>query len=150
MTVYSAFSSRPRKGHPTTTTHKDRFTIACDERGNKHLEYVETIDRYAVIQSFKDECDISNIVNRVTITGDVSLLQRRPSMYGDFTDLPSDLHSLEMVMKNAEAAFASMPAGKFASFAEFLDAFSSQSKFDAAFKKEDPAATPKEEVTANA
>lgn len=149
MTVYSAFSSRPRKGHPATTTTKDRFTIACDEHGNKHLEYVDTIDRYASIQSFKDECDISNIVNRVIMTGDASLLQRRSSTFGDFTDLPSDLHSLEMVMKNAEAAYASMPVGKFASFAEFLDAFSSQSKFDAAFKVES-AATPNEEVTSNA
>ncbi|WNK12831.1 MAG: internal scaffolding protein [Microvirus sp.] len=62
-------------------------------------------------QSFKDECDVNNIVKRFMQTGIIEHLNQRAAQ-GAFIDLPDPVDyqgSLNMVIA-ADAAFASVPA----------------------------------------
>ena len=129
MKVHSPFNKPRSSGHPETSRLVTTYSLSFDENGNKKLVVKDVIDRYKVIQSFKDECDIENIVHRATITGDYSILNRSDPLYGDFSDLPSDFMQLSNVMKNAEDLYKNSFSEKFETFESFLDSFSSQEKF---------------------
>ena len=69
--------------------HIQHYDFAYD--GNK-LKVVKTTieDRDAYIQSFADESGVYNILKRYSMTGDMSLLNQKNAMYGDFTLLDND------------------------------------------------------------
>ena len=68
-------------------------------------------------QSFKDECDINNIVRKFELTGqlDAIHLNRAAGMYVDLPDGLDLQNSLDMIHR-AETAFMSLPAGVRAEF----------------------------------
>lgn len=59
--------------------------------------------------SFKDECDINNIVRKYKATGQLPSLVRQDARYGDFSDVPTYMEALERV-RLAEEAFSALPA----------------------------------------
>lgn len=59
--------------------------------------------------SFKDSCDVNNIVKKYLRTGNLPDLVRRDPKFGDFSDVPSFQEALERVRK-AEETFAALPA----------------------------------------
>lgn len=69
--------------------HIQHYDFAYD--GNK-IEVVKTTieDRDAFIQSFSDEVGVYNILKRYSMTGDMSLLNQRKAMFGDFSLLDND------------------------------------------------------------
>lgn len=69
--------------------HIQHYDFAYD---NNKLKIVKTIieDRDALIQSFADEVGVYNILKRYSMTGDMSLLNQRKALYGDFTSLDND------------------------------------------------------------
>ena len=69
--------------------HIQHYDFVYD--GNK-LKVVKTIieDRDAYIQSFAEESGVYNILKRYSMTGDMSLLNQKNAMYGDFTLLDND------------------------------------------------------------
>ncbi len=69
--------------------HIQHYDFAYD--GNK-LKVVKTTieDRDAYIQSFAEESGVYNILKRYSMTGDMSLLNQKNAMYGDFTLLDND------------------------------------------------------------
>lgn len=69
--------------------HIQHYDFAYD--GNK-LKVVKTTieDRDAFIQSFADEVGVYNILKRYSMTGDMSLLNQRKALYGDFTSFAND------------------------------------------------------------
>lgn len=50
------------------------------------------VDVYAKIQSFKDDCDIYQILAKCQASGDYSLLHQREGSYGDISDYPDNLN----------------------------------------------------------
>jgi len=62
-----------------------------------------------VKQSAKDECDINRIMARFEATGQLPEMISANPAYGDFSDVPSFLDSLNIVSK-AEAQFMALPA----------------------------------------
>lgn len=61
-------------------------------------------------QSFKDDCNVNFIVSRFMKTGQISHLAKRQGHYSDMSYAPSDLLEAYKVVKDAEEAFASLPA----------------------------------------
>lgn len=61
-------------------------------------------------QSAKDECDINLIVERAKRGADISHLTTRTPMYGDFTELPTDLRDCLNQVRKADEAFMSLDA----------------------------------------
>lgn len=84
-------------------------------------------------QSFKDECDINNIVRRFEATGVIDHLNRAAEA-GHYTDLPGglDLQEAYRQIHQAEAAFMALPANVRAEFdndpVQFVEAFTNPSK----------------------
>lgn len=60
-------------------------------------------------QSFKDECDINNIMKRFEKTGILPDLIKRNPRYGDFSDVPSYQEALNTVLL-ANEQFAALSA----------------------------------------
>lgn len=69
--------------------HIQHYDFVYDD--NK-LKVVKTTieDRDALIQSFADEVGVYNILKRYSMTGDMSLLNQRKALYGDFTSFAND------------------------------------------------------------
>lgn len=69
--------------------HIQHYDFVYD--GNK-LKVVKTTieDRDSYIQSFAEESGVYNILKRYSMTGDMSLLNQKNAMYGDFTLLDND------------------------------------------------------------
>lgn len=61
------------------------------------------------VQSAKDECDINCIVARALSGADVSRVDERVALYGDFSNVPSYQAALDLV-RRAEGMFMDMPA----------------------------------------
>lgn len=68
-------------------------------------------------QSFKEECDINNIVRKFEATGQIDHINAAHAQ-GLFTDLPSglDLQTSLDLIKQSEAAFMALPANVRAQF----------------------------------
>lgn len=61
-------------------------------------------------QSSKDETDINVIIERAKRGAEVSHINPREPMYGDFTVVPRDLREALAMVKKAEEAFMSLDA----------------------------------------
>lgn len=60
-------------------------------------------------QSFREECDVNNVVAKYKRTGQLPALVKSNPAYGDFASVPSFQEALETVRK-AESTFAALPA----------------------------------------
>lgn len=60
-------------------------------------------------QSFKDECDINNIMKKYEQTGELPIsFMQREQQFGDFSEVPTYQEACEVVLK-ANNAFESLP-----------------------------------------
>lgn len=82
----------PGGSAPVGSRIRSRYRKDCRENPPKLVKVGET-DQYAVIQSFKDSCDIARIVERA-MAGDTSVLQRVQGVYTDVTALPETMTEL--------------------------------------------------------
>lgn len=56
------------------------------------IKKVGTVNVYDKIQSYKQDCDIYNILARFSKTGDQSLINRNVGFFGDIVNIPDNLH----------------------------------------------------------
>lgn len=61
-------------------------------------------------QHFKAECDINTIVGNYIQTGIWEHVSDQPPVYGDVTEVPTDLIASYEAVERAEAAFMSLPS----------------------------------------
>lgn len=80
----------------TVEVKRDPHALYCDDESMTH-------------QSFRDECDISNIMRKYQKTGLVSHMTKAIAQYGDFSDVPDYQAALNIVIE-AEDAFLDLPA----------------------------------------
>lgn len=66
-------------------------------------------DGYRVKQSFKDQCDINKIFEKIRRGEAASHLERYGEVYGDFTNVP-DLLTAHHLVQKGEAIFQRLPA----------------------------------------
>lgn len=60
-------------------------------------------------QSFKDECDVNQIIKNFTTTGVLQNPMEKEGEYGDFTS--TDLHSAMNMVAQADSMFEELPSG---------------------------------------
>lgn len=141
LKVRTQFDERARvhanPGNPEKILYSPKF----DSNGSMELIEAGKEDLYASIQSHKDSCDINIILKRYAC-GDVSALQKRQGMFGDFTDAPSSYAEALNSMIIAEQYFNSLPLEtraqfdhNFHRFLLSLDKPDFESKFSAGVKK---------------
>lgn len=61
-------------------------------------------------QSFKDECDVNNIMKKFERTGMLEHLNEFQGNYGDFTDVPQSYHDAVNQVLAAQDMFMTIPA----------------------------------------
>ncbi len=82
-------------------------------------------------QSFKDECDINNIMARFEKGALLDHVNEFQGQYGDYTNVPSDFHQAMNQVRDAQTMFQTLPAklrenfhndpGQFIQFVENAD-----------------------------
>lgn len=75
----------------------------------RHKVYANTEGPSATKQSFKDECDINNILKKFKTIGQLPHVSGRTPMYGDFSNPITYQESLNIVIK-AKDQFNALPS----------------------------------------
>lgn len=105
-------------------SRKSEFLIAERPEGTLRVQTVNE-DPEVTKQSFRDECDINNIVAHYQVTGVTRHLNLAAAQYADVSEL-TDYADALMMVKRAEAMFMELPARARKVFdhdpAKFLDA----------------------------
>lgn len=92
-------------GSPFREIYKEVFV---KERNCFEPQVVGKENFQAYIQSFESSCDLAVIAQRVA-NGELSLLNSRPGMYGDFTSAPSTLAEVLQTRIDAKSMFNNLP-----------------------------------------
>lgn len=121
--------SSERKSCCSGSRFSDKMHLVYDERGRKHLEKVGETDNYALIQSYRDSCDLSKILQKCLDTGDASLLQRAQGVFSDLTGMPTDLRQAQQILTKARVEYEGLNLkvkALYPTFESFLEAFSTK------------------------
>lgn len=76
--------------------------------GTIELKVSDRVDIKKEINSYRDETDMSFILSRL-MSGDDSVLNPRPPMYGDFSQLPTSYAEMLNMVIDGERYFDSLP-----------------------------------------
>ena len=111
---------------------RDKMSPVVDSRGCRHLEKVGETDQYQMIQSYRDQVDLKQMIQRAMASGDYSAFDGQGS-FGDFVGMPKDRRGLEDLRIFAENTYNSLTDEQKASvsFEDFLNGFSSQENLNA-------------------
>lgn len=94
---------------PECSKFIDTFALEIDKTtGKKELKKSGKTNVYEKIQKSKDATLIYNIIERYQ-NGDISALEQKQGVYGDFTNLPTTLAEAQQILINAEKTFMSLP-----------------------------------------
>lgn len=80
----------PKSVSPSGQGTKKTYSVKYDQYGNRSLVQTGEVDNYAIIQSFKDECDVCRLIEKYQ-QGDLSALARVQAVYCDTTVYPHSL-----------------------------------------------------------
>ncbi len=108
MDFRTQFDVRSRVHANPGVTEKVLYTPKFNEDGTMELVEAGRENLYEYIQSHKDSVDINVILKRFA-KGDVSALNKRQAMFGDFSDAPSSYAEALNSMIVAENYFNSLP-----------------------------------------
>ncbi len=108
VTIRTQFQNHVRVHANPGVTEKILYTPKFNEDGSMELIEAGKENLYEYIQSHKDSVDINLILKRYA-RGDVTALQRRQAMFGDFSDAPSTYAEALNSMILAENYFNSLP-----------------------------------------
>lgn len=102
-----------------TTDPGSRFEPTYSPKVSKDgsIDLVESgkIDTYEQIQSWRESCDMQEILTRY-LNGDQTALSRHTPLFGDFSDAPSSLADYYQRILDAEEAFMRLPVDTRAEF----------------------------------
>lgn len=97
-------------------TYKELAPFARDEEGNflndspyPVLVEAEKVDIQERIDSFKEDVDLYSILKKVSLTGDLSYLDKKAGFYGDFANMPNNYNDLNDYYKRLAKDFREMP-----------------------------------------
>ena len=97
-----------RVGSCVGTASKPSFKMKVNLNGRRSLVEDGVINTYEMIQSHKDSCDIEYIMTRFA-NGDTSVLSKAQGLYGDFSNIPTNLNELQQRVIDAEKLFYQLP-----------------------------------------
>lgn len=111
----------------------NKMSLVHSDKGGKHLEKVGETDIYALIQSYKDSCDLNLILERCMRSGDYSLLNRVQSAFMDISGFSPDARVAQDIVKHSRFVYESLtPKQKamYPTFDDFMDAFSTKENIE--------------------
>lgn len=93
---------------PAGDLFHDVYSSYYKPDGSIGLKVSDRVDIKKEINSYRDETDMSYILSRL-MAGDDSVLNPRPPMYGDFTQLPSSYADMLNMVIEGSRYFDSLP-----------------------------------------
>lgn len=87
------------------------YHLTVDDNGVKELVETGKINIVDMIQSHRESCDLQTILKRFE-NGDLSALNQKTPMYGDFTYAPKTMAEYYQSIIDAEQKFYSLPVEK--------------------------------------
>lgn len=96
---------KPFFSNPGTTKRK-QYVWAKDKNGEEYLQETESIDIQAEIESYREECDIKNIVRKASFDPEFLKSLSQGAMDGtelDITEWPQNIHEYHQMMATAQA-----------------------------------------------
>ena len=121
----SLLTKRPRYYTDPGSHEAEIYEMTIDKKGHKALVCTGTKDIWEEMQSYKDECDIKQIVARAA-AGDYEALNQRQGYYGDITDTPATLAEAQNAIIKLSNEFDSLPPEIRAKFDNSKEVFVSQ------------------------
>lgn len=101
------YGEKEFKAAPTGTRYDQKYRIEYSKTGHKLIVPDGTTDRYAIIQSHSEECNIENIIAKSKL--DPSVLNRKVGQYGDFTKMPKSLAEAQNMIVGIKQEFYKLP-----------------------------------------
>lgn len=101
--------------------------VAIRKYGDRTSTPYESVGESRTKQSFRDECDINNLMDNWRATGNMAHTNQTPPVYGDFSDV-TDYQTAVLQVQAATEGFASLSArlrARFHNSPEELLAFTS-------------------------
>lgn len=102
--VYSRYNLPQKEASTAGERTRDTYKWTMNEKGEKELKRDADIDRQAEIQSYAEECDIKNIVERAAFDPNFAQALASGAMDGsnvDITDYPENIHELKKMAEKA-------------------------------------------------
>lgn len=104
--------------------------VIFDPDGNMHLESGKERDRVAEIQSYKDSCDVNNLIKRYQNGDAAALMRDNTGVFCDISSMPRNVHEAVKLSRDVESVYNSMGddiKAFYPTLSDFTAAFSSQS-----------------------
>lgn len=157
----TAYGSKPRVSSPVGSPEYQEVSVRFSPDGNMSLKPGKIRNRQTEINSYKEACDVNNLVRRYENGDQLALLRDNTGAYADLTQMPQNIHEAQKLSRNVENLYNSMGddiKSKYANVGEFAEAFSSQDKFSefcdharsCVVKRAEPYQKKKEEVKSDA
>lgn len=137
LTAYSEKVSYPSEVGVREYTEQ-RVVFSPD--GNMSLKDGCKRDRQDEINSFKDDCIVSNLVKRYENGDQMALMRGMKGAFCDLREMPENIHQATKLMRNVEGVYNRLPDHVRSSYTDlnsFLECFVNQEKFDSFVKKFD-------------
>lgn len=97
-------------------TYKEIAPFARDEKGNflndspyPILVEGEKVDIQERIDSYRDDVDLYSILKKVSLTGDLSYLDKKAGFYADFSNIPHNYNDINDYYKSLAKDFRELP-----------------------------------------
>lgn len=119
---------RIRKPAPSGSGVRTDWQLIIGDDGKYQLVKVGETDVYAKIQSHRQSVEIYSLLELYNKTGDESVLNGRPAVYADVTEIPQSRIDADNLITGANQLYNNLPAAKkkqFDSFNSFLAAIAS-------------------------
>lgn len=104
QTEYDRIRPKTEAGDELLPVYQER----TDQKGKTYLKKIGDTNVYEKIQASLEETQTYNIIERYKQTGDITLLNQRKTIYGDFTDIPNSPADLQNTLVKAQQAFDSL------------------------------------------
>lgn len=117
-------------GNRMEPEYKERYD---EETGKKYLVKVGEINIYEKIQTYKDECDVHSILERM-VNGDTSML-RTNAVYANISNMPKSYGEMFNRIKELQETFNNLPKSIREKFNNSLEEWASTSGTEEWFNK---------------
>ena len=110
--VLSRYSFLREEVKPTNPGNriKDEYKLTYNDDGSKELVVCGKVDVYEMIQSHADSVDVHAIIERCTMTGDMSELYKTKGFYADLSEFPSTYAEVLKSVAEAEYLWKKLPS----------------------------------------
>lgn len=134
MSFYRKSNMKPT--NPGTPIYREARVVFSPD-GNMSLEYGKERNRHIEIQSYKDSCDVNNIVKRYENGDQTALLRNNTGVYCDISQMPKNIHEAVKLSRNVDNLYNSMGSdvkALYPNVQSFTEAFSDVQHFDGFLK----------------